>query len=100
MTSTLTLPDESEVAINYTAVGTTNQQGVPIVMRATVDGVPAPGGATGISGSPNSWQTISNVCVLKLPAGQHKISLEYACQVQGAVCYIRNPTMYAMGGMD
>jgi hypothetical protein len=100
MTATLNLAEESEVALNYTAVGTTTQQGVPVLLRCTVNGTPVPGGATGITGVPNSWQTLSNVCILKLPAGQHKFALESMCQVPGAICYIRNPTFYAMGGMD
>jgi len=100
MSANLDLPDEGEVAINYTAVGTTTQQGVPVVLRCTVDGTPVPGGACGINGTPNSWQTLSNICVVKLPPGKHKIALEYCCQVQGATCYIRNPTFYAMGGME
>jgi hypothetical protein len=37
--------------------------------------------------------------VVKLGPGQHKISLEYCCQVQGGTCYIRNPTLYAIGGL-
>lgn len=100
MVATLNLAEESEVALNYTAVGTTTQQGAPVLLRATVNGTPVPGGATGITGVPNSWQTLSNVCVLKLPAGQHKFQLEYMSQVPGAICYIRNPTFYAIGGMD
>jgi hypothetical protein len=100
MNATLNLAEESEVAINYTAVGTTTQQGVPVLLRCTVNGTPVPGGATGISGVPNSWQTLSNVCILKLPAGHHKFALESMCQVPGAICYIRNPTFYALGGMD
>ena len=100
MNTTLSLDEESEVAINYSAVGTTTQQGVPIVLRCTVNGVAVPGGATGISGLPNSWQTVSGLCIVKLPAGQHKIALEFQNQVQGAVCYIRNPTLMAMGGME
>ncbi len=100
MNATLNLPEESEVAINYTAVGTTTAPGVPVLLRASVDGVPVPGGATGISGTPNQWQTISNVCMVKLPKGQHQISLEYCSQVPGQVCYIRNPTLYAIGGLE
>jgi hypothetical protein len=100
MNTTLNLPEESEVAINYTAVGTATAAGVPVLLRVAVDGVPVPGGATGISGTPNQWQTLSNVCVVKLPQGQHKITLEYCCQVPGAISYIRNPTIYAIGGME
>jgi hypothetical protein len=100
MSAGLTLDQESNVAINYTAVGTTNQQGVPVVLRCSVDGTPVPGGATGINGTPNSWQTLTNTCMVKLPPGPHQITLEFCCQVAGATCYIRNPTFTAIGGMN
>ena len=96
----LNLDEESAVAINYTAVGTTTAAGVPVVLRCCVNGNPVQGGACGINGVPNQWQTLSNVCMVKLPKGKHKITLEYTCQVPGAVCYVRNPTFYAMGGME
>jgi hypothetical protein len=100
MSATLSLDQDSEVAINYTAVGTTTTAGAPITLRCTVDGTPVPGGACGINGQPNSWQTLSNCCVIKLPQGQHKVALEYCCQTQGATCYIRNPTFTCIGGLE
>jgi hypothetical protein len=99
MSATLSLDQESEVAINYTAVGTTSTAGTPVVLRCCVDGTPVTGGACGINGQPNSWQTLSNCCVVDVPQGQHKITLEYCCQVAGAICYIRNPTFYCIGGL-
>ena len=99
MSADLSLDQESEVALNYTAVGTTSTAGVPVVLRCCVDGTPVPGGACGINGQPNNWQTLSNCCVVKLPPGPHKVTLEYCCQVSGAICYIRNPTFYCIGGL-
>ena len=99
MSATLSLDEESEVAINYTAVGTSSSSGVPVVLRCAVDGTPVQGGACGINGTQNSWQTLSNCCVVKLGPGQHKITLEYCNQVQGATCYIRNPSIMAIGGL-
>jgi len=55
--------------------------------------------ACGINGTPNSWQTLSNCCVVKLPAGQHQVSMQYSSQVQGTTSYIRNPTFYCIGGL-
>jgi hypothetical protein len=100
MNTTLTLDEASEVAFNYSAVGTTTTPGAPIVMRVTVNGQPVAGGATGISGIPNQWQTISGLCIVKLPAGQHQIALEHMAQIKGTTTYLRNPTLMAMGGMD
>jgi hypothetical protein len=99
MSANLSLDQESEVAINYSAVGTTTTTGAPVVMQVAVDGQLLPQSAAGINGTANSWQTISNCCMVDLPAGQHKIALEYCCQVAGSVCYIRNPTFYCIGGM-
>jgi hypothetical protein len=99
MSATLSLDQESDVAINYTAVGTTTTAGVPVVLRCSVDGNPVQGGACGINGQPNSWQTLSNCCVVHMSPGQHKVALEYCCQVAGATCYIRNPTFYCIGGL-
>jgi hypothetical protein len=63
-----------------------------------VDGQPVPGGATGINGVPNLWQTLSGVCAVQLGAGQHQIQLQHQAQVPGSVSYIRNPAFTAMGG--
>jgi hypothetical protein len=72
----------------------------PTGLPVTVNGQLVAGGATGISGIPSQWQTLSGLCIVKLPAGQHKIALEHMAQVQGTTCYIRNPTLMAMGGME
>jgi hypothetical protein len=100
MSADLSLAQESEVALNYTAVGTSTTAGVPVVLRCCVDGTPVPGGACGINGQPNSWQTLSNCCVIKLGQGQHKVALEHCSQTQGAICYIRNPTFTCIGGLE
>jgi len=71
-----------------------------MLLRVAVDGQPVQGGACGISGVPNSWQTLSNVCALQLPAGQHQVALQYQAQVSGSTCYIRNPTLTAIGGLS
>ena len=99
MSATLSLDQDSDVAINYTAVGTTTTVGVPVTLRCTVDGSPVTGGACSINGQPNNWQTLSNCCVAKLPQGQHKVALEYCCQTAGAICYIRNPAFTCIGGL-
>jgi hypothetical protein len=99
MSANLSLDQESEVAINYNAVGTTTTTGTPIVMRVSVDGQAVPQSSAGINGTANSWQTISNCCMVDLPQGQHKITLEYCSQVAGAICYVRNPTFYCIGGL-
>lgn len=100
MSATLTLSKKSEVAINYTAVGTASAAGVPVLLRVAIDGQPVPGGTSGISGAPDQWRTVSNVCMVDLPAGKHQVTLEACCQVAGAVCYIRNPTFYCIGGLQ
>jgi len=100
MQSTLSLPSASWVCISYTAVGTSTVAGAPVVLQVAVDGQPVPGGACGINGTPNTWQTLSNVCAVQLAAGQHQISLQYQAQVAGSTCYIRNPTLTAMGGLS
>jgi len=98
MQSTLNLPQASWVCINYSAVGTATVAGAPVVLRIVVDGQPVQGGACGINAVPNSWQTLSNVCAVQLPAGQHQVQLQYQAQVPGSTAYIRNPTFTAMGG--
>jgi hypothetical protein len=100
MQSNLNLPNASWVCFNYTAVGTCTTVGAPVVLRICCDGQPVPGGACGINGVPNQWQTLSNCCAVQLPAGQHQVSLQYQAQVAGSTCYIRNPTFTAMGGLD
>jgi hypothetical protein len=100
MQTVLKLPKASWVCINYSAVGTTTAAGAPVVLRVAVNGQPVQGGACGVSGIPNQWQTLSNVCAVQLPAGQHQIQLQYQAQVPGSTSYIRNPTLIAMGGFE
>jgi hypothetical protein len=98
-TATLTLAEPGSVVINFGATGMTSLRGASVALRCTVDGQPAPGGMCAISGLRNQWQTLSGCCLVKLPAGAHQVSLEYCCQVPGAVVYLRNPTLSAIGGM-
>src|SRR5207237_4621287 len=100
MQSTMNLPQSSWVCISYTAVGTTTVAGAPVVLRVVVDGQPVQGGACGINGVPNSWQTLSNVCAVQLPAGQHQVALQYQTQVPGSIAYIRNPTFTPLAGLS
>jgi hypothetical protein len=99
VSASLSLDQEGEVAINYNAGGTCTTSGTPIVRRVSVDGQPVPQSAAGINGTANSWQTISNGCVVDLPQGQHTVTLEDCSQVAGATCYVRNPTFYCIGGL-
>lgn len=99
MATSLSLQEEGQVALNYSAVGTTTLTGAPVVLRCSVDGKPVPGGACGINGIANQWQTLSGCCVVKLPAGHHKITLEFCSQVPGAVVYLRSPMLSAIGGL-
>ncbi len=100
MRSVLKLSKKSTVVIQYTAVGTCTAAGAPVVLRVCVNGKPVDGGACGINGIPNQWQTLSNVCAVQLPAGQHELSLETQAQVPGTTCYIMNPMLLAIGGLE
>jgi hypothetical protein len=96
----INLSQSSLLCICCTAVGSSSVAGAPVVMRVAVDGQPVPGGACGINGVPNSWQTLSNFCAVQLPAGQHQIQLQFQTQVAGSTCFIRNPSLMALGGLS
>jgi hypothetical protein len=99
MTATLDVVDASNVAINFTAVGAATMPGTPVQLRVSVDGQPVPGGLAAITGSTTQWQTLANACMVKLPAGKHKVALEYCCPVPGALCYISSPSFLCLAGM-